>query len=912
MTRNTKLAVGAAVILAATLVVWKTAGSRSAKSAEDPPAQAKRPTPRTTAALQPVAVMPEQQMLYADDPVGTERLEGQVIDDNETPIGDAVVVIDANPRREVRTEADGSFVFDRLVARRYKLEARSGSDIAGPVSTLVTADTEPVVLRLRRAADLEVTLVDAATKRPIEGALVELRSLRVISSLTDSTGVAVIHGVGAGTLTLKVSASGYASKFELVTSAGAAGDVIRRQYELRPGVTVSGTVVDSVGQPIEGASVLVEDISFLGALSDPRLDAMITDAKGRWRFDALPRATVRFRASHQRFAPTVSAPVPLADGVERTGVEIALDAGARLTGRVVDAQGAPAASAVVHVGGASVESALIRHAYSDADGRFELLGLPRTNLHLVAMSDGASSALVSVDMTARRERDVSVTLDGDHRIQGVVVDSSGELVPEARVVAKPEISTELTAISESRLRGTASAVADSGGNFAITGLRPGKYRLRAIRPGTPSAVLEMKQGLVVDSNATDARVVVDDLTSATGVVAFADGEPPAVFAVRLGNSTAQSFIDTDGKFTISDVPSGKRYLTVVGPQLVTAFVEEIQLAPGDANDLGTITVSRGRTLKGRVVDSDGRPIAGATIDAGNELQGNGRHIAAFWEETDGTKRIVSGADGSFLIRGVGPTSIVMVADHETAGRSQPVALPASTDDVTVELRLQATGSLRGRISVNGVPAEGGVGVRAKLGADIQLFVTAGPDGTYHFDRLAPGEYVAYAWFKRGTEISGGAGRTIPMTIRSGQTETIDIDFPVGDITATMQLSSEGDVVQYGYGVLVGLGGFGTRSMTITEARAMMADFDPETTLVEGLLVENRSISFSGLMPGDYTACAVPITADPRDPEAFNEFQKTMTNQIMYCVPATLTAEPKQQTIQVPVKLPAPPEPNGSR
>jgi protocatechuate 3,4-dioxygenase beta subunit len=902
MTRNTKLVLAAVAAVAAVAIVWKTVGSGSAEPADPAAKPADRVAPRTAAALQQVAVMPERQMVYDDDPVGDQRLEGQVIDADENPVGGALVVVDANPRREVRTEEDGSFVFDRLVSRHYRIEARKGSNIAGPVRARVSERLEPVVLRMRPAASLEITVVDAATQRPVSGAMVELRSLAVVAATTDGDGVAVIEGVGAGTLTVKVSATGYAAQFELVTSAGAPGDVVRRRYALHPGVSVSGTVVDTAGQPVEGASVLVENISFLGALSDPRLDAMITDAKGRWRFDALPQATVRFRASHQRFAPTVSAPVPLADGVPRSGVEIVLDVGARLTGHVVDTGGAPAASAVVQVGGASVESALIRQAHCDDDGRFELAGLPRTAIHLVASSETASSPLVSVDLTDRRERDVTVTLDGDHRITGKVVDSSGAPVAEARVVARPEISTEVTARSELRLRGAATAVADGDGGFAIPGLRPGQYRLRAIRPGTPSAVLEMKQGALVASDARDVEVVVDDLTTARGVVSFANGDHPQRFAVSLGSARPQSFVGTDGAFELVDVPTGNRYLTVIGPELLTKFVDEVEIAGNRDNDLGTIVVGRGRTIRGRVVDSTGRPVAGATVDAGAQLEGTGRRVAAFWEETDGTKRVVSGSDGRFVIRGVGPTTQVVVADHETEGRAPTVALPAGTDDVTVELRLVRPGSLRGRITVNGKPAEGGVGLRADSASDMTLFESAGPDGAFYFDRVTPGEHIAFAWFKRGTEVSGGSGQMVPVTIRSGETATADIDFTVGDVSVTLRLTSDGDVVKWGFGSMVNVRQISEpAAITITEARSMMAGMDPDTTIVEGMMVDDRSISFDGLVPGAYTACVAPIDADPRDPEALKAFQKSTVDQIMYCRPVTITPEPKHQEVVVQVQ-----------
>src|SRR5262245_3736972 len=69
----------------------------------------------------------EQPILVDDDPKGTQRLEGQVIDDKDQPVGGATVVLSSNPPRSVLTEDDGSFAFDNLVGRPYQIAARAAA-----------------------------------------------------------------------------------------------------------------------------------------------------------------------------------------------------------------------------------------------------------------------------------------------------------------------------------------------------------------------------------------------------------------------------------------------------------------------------------------------------------------------------------------------------------------------------------------------------------------------------------------------------------------------------------------------------------------------------------------------------------------------------------------------------------------
>src|SRR5262245_33488440 len=78
-------------------------------------------------------------ILIDDEPIGTLVLEGQVIDQELAGVGGATVVISSNPPRTVKTEADGSFAFDKLVGRAYEIEARADQGVAGPITSRLTA-----------------------------------------------------------------------------------------------------------------------------------------------------------------------------------------------------------------------------------------------------------------------------------------------------------------------------------------------------------------------------------------------------------------------------------------------------------------------------------------------------------------------------------------------------------------------------------------------------------------------------------------------------------------------------------------------------------------------------------------------------------------------------------------------------
>src|SRR5205085_9274815 len=118
----------ALVVLVAIVIGTRVAGVWGGKpDSAKPTAAAKPVTPAKpvapTAAAAPAQGGFDLPVFHDDDPKGTLRLEGQVIDEHDAPVAKAMVAIDANPPIVVETEADGSFVFDNLIPRDYRLEA---------------------------------------------------------------------------------------------------------------------------------------------------------------------------------------------------------------------------------------------------------------------------------------------------------------------------------------------------------------------------------------------------------------------------------------------------------------------------------------------------------------------------------------------------------------------------------------------------------------------------------------------------------------------------------------------------------------------------------------------------------------------------------------------------------------------
>lgn len=856
-------------------------------------------------------------VLVDDDPEGTLRLEGIVLDANDLPVADAEVTVSSNPPRTVKSGEDGTFVFDKLVARVYTLVARAEVGVAGPVTARLTERSDPVTLRLVPAASVEVTVVTAGDRKPVRGATVELRDLQTVSGTTGDDGKVTFTAVWPGGYSLVAWAPGYARSYAWIgvprPSAGAPV-VDKETIELRRGAPVAGRVRTTDGRPVEGALVAFGAVSEWAAQADPRRDAVKTDAQGRFRFDALPAGTFRFAARHPDHAPGTSAPVTLDGERERTDVEITLDAGAIVAGKVVNKQGQPVAWASVRVvakiEGWSFEDA--RQVYSDEAGAFEVKGLPRRTLQAVALHESGASETVEIDLgSVAEKRDVVLTLDLDGTIAGVVVDSKGEPIAEAQVWAFPDFRRGNAMRGEWRLRGGIQELTDAGGRFVIRGLRPGDYMLRASRPGASSRSGWLRQPVEASVGAKDVKIVLENDGAVKGKVLYADGSAPEIFTISLGMGGGTPFSSSDGGFQLDDVPPGERTITVTGPgfdrKQVQVTVESDKVA-----DVGTITVTKGRTISGRVLTPSGQPVPGAEVIAARRLFGDGAKASerGGWGPAGmgGAKKALADEQGVYTLYGVGGRDLAIVAQHETIGRSPLQLVPGSAQPVQLDLVLLPFAALEGVVRKGGKPAEGlGVNVTSQTVPTSNFMVQTGPDGAFRFDRLAPDTYLVQA-ITGQNPMTGIGMHTQVVALEGGQTGRVTIDIPAGVTLRAVPKPTNADEANLAMMRVVG-----GPKLTATNARAL----DLEVA-ARGAVYSNFAVSFRGrgakwddVPPGEYSVCAVPFPNELMGMAPVMEYmEREGDNLPVYCTSYTVT-QAAEQTVTIEVQVPAfvPPPPN---
>ena len=858
----------------------------------DKHAGAPPPTPSERAKLDlrvPSSTPSHREWARDVDPEGALRLEGQVLDEGGAGVGGATVWLSSVPPRTAKTEADGSFAFDKVVGREYELTASAGPRTGGPVSYRLTEKSDPVVIRIAQGATVQVE-VTADTGEPIEGATVKLDDFSEASATTAKNGIASLSPVRPGWVGVEVSANGYAgaSTFGQVGSGGATATL---HVKLHKGVSVSGRVVDESGKGLAKVQVTVGEAWFMPMKSAEAT----TDDKGDFTFAAIAPGSHTFEAQDGEHAPGKSLPVTVADRTI-SGIAITMKEGGSLAGKVVDTKGAAVPYATVRIAPKSdgddrmEQMTQGRQAVADSKGVFEVRGLPRTKLQARASSEDATSKLADLDLTTKpAAKDISLVLDEVGTIAGTVVDDQGKPVPEVQVTALPDYF----AAEQPSLAGLTSATTDGAGAFTIKGLPDGSYRLTASRAGGSRAF--ERTGTQAKTGDKGVKLVLPAPAVLVGKIQIEGGTAPKIANVQLGWHPATP-ANADGSFKIEDLEPGSYDVHIRGLEFAQFTHTDVKLEAGKTTDMGTITVVKGRKLTGKVVDANGTPVAGARVTVSRtlfSLEGADDQMENL-AEMSGARLTTTDQNGDFTVIGIAKTHAYAGAEHPDKGRASPVDVPEGTDDPPpVTLALRGFGSITGKVTQKGEP-QGGVTITdTTKGSIAQVAVTrTADDGTFTLSKVAEGTHVLNAMQMKGFS-ANTTSATVDVT--AGKQATVAIDIPVGTISLAVTIkglpAAKLDAAQ----IFLGRG-----QVAATTAKQLNDAFSSGGMAgMQFWFGAGKPMpTFNDLVPGDYSVCGLPITGNLMDASFAQRLQEHVDLLKVYCKPISLQPSPQSQSIEL--------------
>ncbi|HZM01122.1 MAG TPA: carboxypeptidase-like regulatory domain-containing protein, partial [Planctomycetota bacterium] len=551
------------------------------------------------------------------------------------------------------------------------------------------------------------------------------------------------------------------------------GEVRPVDFVLRRGSRVAGVVRTLDELPLAEADVelrrldlSISDMS--GMMEDGGRGSETTDAEGRFAFESVPDGSYQVVLDEDGYRDSRSEKLVLVSGREVADLSLLADPGLSVAGRVVDAEGRPVPQA--RVSGrrprsltdlfANLNDHLIRDT-ADEEGRFRLAGFDPGAVTLEAEAAGFIDAGQDVQAGAT---ELTVTLQPSCSLSGIVVSTAdGEPVRDFSVKLKPAAGifdpSDPFGI-EKRIEG---ARADrrfrdrEDGTFTLEDLEPGDFDLSVQAAGfgdTTVAGIELgsegRKGVVVmlpPESVVTGRVV----SARTGLAIEGATISPArgsaieqMFEGAMGKGPRDT-TDAEGRFRLDGLGARPLSLHVRHPSFRERTEEAVVLAPGETRDLGTIALSNGGAVRGRVLDTHGRGVPSVVVLLTNST---GSTI----------KRDSTDPEGRYEIGGLPPgTFNVMRADFtmELGEDASPMdflkdlvmqsVTLAEDEEREVDLRVDTGGGTRLHGTVRGSdgPAEGAMvslvperGGYEKLG-----MAMTDKRGDYEIEGVEPGEYL---------------------------------------------------------------------------------------------------------------------------------------------------------------------------
>lgn len=594
------------------------------------------------------------------------------------------------------TDATGRFEVRDLRPRAYDLELLRGPQLLLARDGVLPGEV-PLELVLPPLHALRGSVTGLEPQGPGALALLEAQVLeadgtprwRSVAQQALPAGLAMawfaFEGLAPGAYAVRVAQGGRDT--DALPATLEDRDVDLPQLVLPAPGSVAGSVLDVAGRPVLGATLTL--VRLRADLDAPALPGTplraVSDERGQYLFAAVAPGLWRVEVREPGRGSDLEV-LRVEEGEALVLRDLLVDGGGSVEGTVRDGRGQ-------RLDGVRVEA---RRLDADAQPE-ETRTRPDGSYALVGLSPGTwrVQCLEGVYGSVRREALVEVQarevarLDFEAAGGGTIV---GRVTRDGARVAGASVRLEWLPPEGLALARVERASTDSYGEFRVEGLAPGPYRVLledgATRTGG-ACWLEEDDLLELDLELWEGRVLgeVRDVEGRPVPGAQVEARPARAVA---GELQARARAGADGAFALTGLPAGRYDLTARARGRAEGSYRGAPAEPPGVDRPVIVTVGRGGQVEVEVRGPTGRPVGGVrlsvTLDPGQEQS---------------TLEAVTGPRGRLVLAGVPAGEVRVSAYARDVGRASGTVRVGEGETRTLELRIEAPGSLRLRVSGEG-------------------------------------------------------------------------------------------------------------------------------------------------------------------------------------------------------------------
>ena len=508
-------------------------------------------------------------------------------------------------------------------------------------------------------------------------------------------------------------------------------------FTMTGGASISGTIVDSEGNPKENLLVLAWSLK-TGSQGSTR-----TDEKGEFIVMGLVQSddflvqtwnedNVTFFYNNDQTVRSQKQAHYLSTMVDNvTGISLSILTVEKLTGRITDHKNKPIAGVMV-----TAESEITMSdgsTFTDQNGDYVIDSLLSGNDYVVKTVHDEWISQEKYDVATDSVVDFKLDYQPVYTIYGKIVDQSNTVVPRAKV--------EIWSAAKRDYVGKA-LLTDSEGIYELIVDEPGIYTISVTPPSDVNAAFTSRV-VTIDNNINVSDIMLPMAYFMSGQIAYAD-QVPVVNATVILRSLYYQYVkqtqtDELGKYRFSNIPNTSDYQITVIPVLGVGK-EKNELLPGSDVDF---TLFRSSFIEGTITDkATGQPIRQAMVEVYSKTKSDILGFSEFTYSDDaGHYRFNSlrvNDDNGKPVLDYAIT--VFASDYLTDLKS--MRKTGDTVNIALEKDNKGIRKLSGQVTSQG-NYDFFIVMLMKEGTRFERFAKSEPDGSFTFDKLNPNKQYCF-------------------------------------------------------------------------------------------------------------------------------------------------------------------------